>query len=372
MLIGIDASRAVTAQRTGTENYAYELIRQLIELDSNNRYRLYFNQPPPVDLFPASERVERRVIPFPRLWTHLRLAWEMLWQPPDLLFVPAHVLPIIGPRRTVVTVHDLGYLVYPQAHTPFQRWYLDVSTRWNARAATTVIADSKATRRDLIKRYGIDRHKIVVIYPGRDQSLQPVTDPTRLEAVRETYGLPPRYFSYVGTLQPRKNLVRLVEAYRLLFDQYPAPVIPDLVLAGKRGWLYDAIFARVQALGLTDHVHLPGYVAQEDLAPLLSGAHAFLMPSLYEGFGLPILEAMACGTPVICSDTSSLPEVAGDAALLVDPEDTWSIADGMGRLLSNDALRAELIERGFAQAECFDWTRCAWQVLNALEDRSRS
>lgn len=367
MLIGIDASRTVTAQRTGTEHYSLQLIRHLMALENDHRYRLYFNQPPENGLFAADPQVTQQVMPFPRLWTHLRLSWEMMWRPPDLLFVPAHVLPLWSPRRTVVTIHDLGYLYYPLAHRNFARWYLDQSTRYNAQVATLVIADSQATRQDLIRQYDVDPNKILVVYPGCDETFQPVSDPEVLAAARTRYRLPDPYFLYVGTLQPRKNLVRLVEAYRILLDQYPAPVIPHLVLAGKPGWFYDAIYCRVEDLGLAGRVHFPGYVRQTDLAALLSGAHAFLLPSLYEGFGLPVLEAMACGTPVICSNTSSLPEVAGDAGLLVDPEEPYAIADAMGRLLVNDDLCQALRERGLARATKFTWTRCARQTLDVLE-----
>ena len=366
-LLGVDASRVTTTQPTGTEHYACQLIRHLIALDQANRYRLYFNAPPPEGLFPDLAHVEERVIPFPRLWTHLRLSLEMLQAPPDLLFVPAHVLPLIRPRRTVVTVHDLGYLYYPEAHTPFARWYLDISTRWNARVATLILADSVATQRDLVRFYGTPLDKIRVVYPGPGQELSPARDPEALARVRQRYGLPARYMLYVGTLHPRKNLERLVQACHRLCQGYPGPLLPHLVIAGKKGWLYEALYRQIGLLGLQGRVHLPGYVPQEDLPALLSGAQAFLLPSLYEGFGLPVLEAMACGVPVICSNVSSLPEVAGDAALLVDPLDVQAITDAMARLLAHDTLRQELVERGLAQAARFSWLRCAQEALAVLE-----
>lgn len=371
MLIGIDASRAVAARRTGTENYSLHLIRELLAQGQDSRFRLYFNQAPAPGLFP--EGSELRIIPFPRLWTHLRLSLEMLSSPPDLLFVPSHVLPLAHPRRNVVTVHDLGYHYYPEAHTRFQSHYLRWSTRYNARTATRVLADSEATREDLMRYYGIPREKIVVVYPGRDETLVPVAEsPTRANLCAR-YGVRGPYLLYVGTLHPRKNLVRLVQAFASLLSSLSstAQVSLDslqLVLAGQKGWLYEEIFAQVRELGLAERVILTGYVPDSDLGSLLSGALAFVFPSLYEGFGLPVLEAMACGTPVVCSDVSSLPEVAGDAALYVDPLDVGAMAQALYQIAVDAGLRRTLVGRGFQQVHRFSWRRCAQETLQVLED----
>ncbi len=363
-LIGIDASRTVAAERTGTENYSLFLIRALLQLDRQNRYYLYFNQPPAPDLLAAAANVEQRVMPFPRLWTHLRLSWEMATRPPEVLFVPAHVLPLVHPRRSVVTVHDLGYLYYPQAHTPWARRYLQWSTAYNARSAAHVIADSQATKDDLIRHCGTPPQKVTVIYPGRDESFAPVQDAALLAATRERYGIPAPYVLYVGTLQPRKNLTGLLDAFASLLAQGR-----DLHLAivGKKGWLYEPLFARVRALGLEQRVHFTGYVPPADLPALLSGARLFVLPSLYEGFGLPILEAMACGTPVVCSAVASLPEVAGDAAILVDPHDTAQLAQALARVLDDPDLSQELVRKGLERATHFSWETCAQQTLLVLQ-----
>jgi glycosyltransferase involved in cell wall biosynthesis len=385
MLIGIDASRATAGQRTGTETYSLNLIRALIGLGTGHRFRLYTNgvsHAPGISEMPGAWG-EVRAIPFPRLWTHVRLSAEMLTRPPDLLFVPAHVLPLIHPRRSVVTVHDLGYLRYPAAHRPADRRYLDWSTRWNAQQATAVLADSQATKDDLARAYGVDPDKIRVVYLGRDEALGPVRAANELAAVRERYGIAGRYLLYVGTLQPRKNLARVIEAFARVVGAPPppqrwgeqSPPLPpqdwgpgglQLVLAGKRGWLYDDLFAQAARLGLTDRIIFPGYVAAADLPALLSGALAFVFPSLYEGFGIPVLEAGACGVPVITSNTSSLPEVAGDAALLVDPHDVDAIADAMYRLVTDADLRAELTRRGQENIKRFSWEKCARETLAVL------
>jgi len=364
MLIGIDASRSVAQERTGTENYSLNLIRRLLALQSDHRYRLYFNRlPPSYNLQPTTFHL--KIMPFPRLWTHLRLSWEMARRPPDLLFVPAHVLPIVHPRRSVVTVHDLGYLYYPQAHRLLDRLYLDLSTRYNARAAAHLIADSSATKRDLIERYGAEPDKVTIVYPGYDNTVfQPVRDEKAIEAIKARYNIAGDYILFVGTLQPRKNLIRLIEAFSNL--QSPISNI-QLIIAGKKGWLYEETFRQVEELGLEWKVVFTDYAPEGDLPALLSGASLFVFPSLYEGFGLPVLEAMACGTPVVCSNVSSLPEVAGEAAILVDPLDVEELATAMERVLGDEELRAELTERGFEQARRFSWEKCARQTLDVLE-----
>jgi len=368
MLIGIDASRATARERTGTENYSLFLIRALLALDGRNHYRLYCNQPPAADLFPPTDNMEVKVMPFPRLWTHVRLSWEMATHAPDVLFVPAHVLPLLHPRHSVVTVHDLGYLYYPQAYTPWTRWYLRWSTSYNARAATHLIADSEATKRDLLQHCRISPGKVTAVYPGYDPLFAPVRDPVRLAAVRARYGIPTPYVLYVGTLQPRKNLIGLLDAFAALAREDKQS---HLVIAGKKGWLYQPLFAHVGQLSLEERVHFIGYVPQEDLPALISGAHVFVLPSYYEGFGLPVLEAMACGTPVICSNTSSLPEVAGDAAILIDPQDTGQLVRALSRVLADPNLRHDLSERGMRQVRRFSWEKCAQQTLQILEHISQ-
>jgi len=359
MLIGVDASRALSAAPTGTEFYSRRLIEALLALEDPGSFRLYLRHVPEPGTFPGADC---RVIPFPRLWTHLRLSWEMARRPPDVLFVPAHVLPPVRPRASVVTVHDLGYLHFPGTHPPLQRLYLDISTRWNAAAADRIVADSQATKDDLASRYRVPPVKVAVAYPGRDETLAPVRGSEEIAAAKARYGIDGEYFLFLGTLQPRKNLARLVRAYAALETDRV------LVLAGKRGWLYGEILSQVQREGLDARVLLPGYVADEDKAALLSGATAFVFPSLYEGFGLPVVEAQSCGCPVVTSATSSLAEVAGDGALIVDPEDEAAISAAMRRLASEPELRRSLAERGLTNSRRFSWTTCARTVLGVIRE----
>ncbi len=365
MIIGIDASRAVTSQRTGTEAYAYFLIRALIPLASEYglRLRLYFNQPPPDDLFPQAAHVETAVIPFKRMWTHVRLAQELRQRPPDLFFTPAHVIPWSYRKASCATIHDLGYHHFPEAHTRRQSAYLRWSTRHNCRVSQFVIADSLATKQDLIKFYAMEPKRVHVVYPGIDPDLKPVTDGEVLTAVQHKFGITTPYLLYIGTLQPRKNLIRLIQAYARSNVQHA------LVIAGKKGWLSQPILEAVWALPLSiqQRILLPGFVAEEDKAALISGATALLFPSLYEGFGFPVLEGQACGIPILTANNSSLPEVAGQGALLVDPLDTTQIAAELQRIVKDEKLRADLVQHGFENVGRFTWQETAVTLLNLFQ-----
>lgn len=367
MLIGIDASRAVAAELTGTEHYSLRVIEALLEIGAAHRFRLYAPREPSLATAERLSAGEWRIIPLPRLWTHLRLSLELLQNPPDALFVPAHVLPLVHRRRGVVTLHDLGYLHYPGAHTLWQRLYLDWSTRWSARVARRVIVDSCATRNDLIAAYNTAARKVVVAHPaGRDLHL--LGNPSDDLSPLARWGLGTGFVLAVGTLQPRKNLIVLLEAFARLIGEGRLPAEARLVLAGRPGWLSDAILAHANASDLRGRVIVTGYVSDRELAALYRQAQVLAFPSLYEGFGLPVLEAMQCGLPVICANTSSLPEVAGDAALLVPPDDVAGWQSALERVYHEPELVRGLVERGLRQAERFSWRRCARTILDVIEE----
>jgi glycosyltransferase involved in cell wall biosynthesis len=363
VLIGIDASRTVLAQRTGTERYALEIIRALIDVAPEQQYVLYFNQPPQPDLLPRSNRVRWRVIPARRFWTLGRLSVEMARHPPDVLFVPAHSLPPILPRASVATVHDLGYLHFPGEHPPATRLLRRLSNRSSARRATRVVAISGATRDDLVRHEGVPTARISVVHHGKAPWFQPVTDRDQLAAVQAQYGLDRPYFLFVGTLQPRKNLERLLAAFDEFAATHPAPL---LALVGGIGWQTERLRQALASIHARDRVRLLGYVPDDELPPLYSGSLALAFPSLYEGFGLPALEAMACGAPVLTSSTSSMPEVVGKAGLLVDPQDTQAIAAGLAQLADDAELRRTLGERGQLRAGLFTWEHAAHETLAVL------
>lgn len=355
--IGIDISRLATAQKTGTERYTWEVLAELATHPGNDRYALYCRDVP-ADLPALPAHMHVRHIPMRRLWTHLRLAGELWRDPPQALFVPSHVLPwnvpFIRGMRVVTTVHDLGFLHFPAAHTTFQNAYLRLTTQWAARVADCVIAISEATAADFMAYTGIARERVRVIPHGVSSRFQPYA------ATPQPWA---RYLLYVGTLQPRKNLLRLIQAFAHA-DTHPET---QLVIAGRVGWLSEPLAQEINRLGLTDRVHLVGYVADAELPGLLAQARGFVFPSLYEGFGMPVLEAMASGTPVVCSNTSALPKVAGDAAILVDPLDVAAIAAGITMLDSSDAVYADYRQRGLDRVKMYSWQRCAQATIAAVK-----
>ncbi len=362
MIVGIDASRAVSRTPTGTETYSRELIRALLALDRSNKYRLYTRERVPREFF-QSAHAEIRTIPVSRLWTHLGLSLEMLTRTPDWLFVPAHVLPLFHPRRSIVTVHDLGQIHFPEAYPLRQRTYHTASALWNVRTATHILADSEATRDDLVKYYRVAPGKITVVYPAYDANLFcPPSEEGDIESIPMRLRVGKDYVLAIGTIHPRKNYIRLIEAFARLTNRNL-----QLIIVGRRGWLYDSIFARCHELDLEARVQFLDYVPAIEMPALVRGARLLAFPSLHEGFGLPILEAQACGIPVVCSMSSSMPEVAGDAALFVDPLDVEAIAGAMERVLGDDVLCSKLISHGLENVKRFSWKQSAEQVLRIFE-----
>lgn len=362
--IAIDASRSTSAQPTGTETYSLRLIQALCAANEGRpqpfRISLYLRDKPSAGLLADSPHVEPIVIPIPRLWTHLRFA-AALWQArPDITFVPAHTLPAVFPGRALATVHDLGFRYFPAAHPPLQRAYLEATTRFSQARATIVLADSQATAADLRRFYGTSPQKIRVVYPGVDGDKLRASA-ADVAAARAKYGLPERYFLFVGTLQPRKNIKRLAQAFAR-WRQEQDDGETALVLAGGKGWLFDDSW-----LEGARNVRLSGYVDAADKAGLLRGAIALVLPSLYEGFGFPAVEAMHAGTPVIASKTSSLGEIVGEAGLLIDPLNVAEMAEAMKRCSADEALPRELIHKGRQRAERFTWAAAAEQVMQAFE-----
>ena len=357
--IAIDASRTTAQRPTGTENYARRLIQSFIDANLSRaepqELTLYFRDKPAAELFPHNNKTRHIVLPFPRAWTHLRFASALWASRPDVCFVPAHSLPLLFPGAALVTAHDLGYKRFPAAHPPWQRRYLDMTTAYSQRRATLVLADSQATADDLSRFYGTPKEKIRVLYPGVDaDSLRAAKK--EIEHLRHRYQLPRRYFLFIGTLQPRKNIDGMVKAFKHWQAQGGDPQT-GLVLAGGRGWLFDENW-----LSSAEKVQHLGYVDEADKGALLSGALALLFPSLYEGFGFPVIEAMICGTPVIASNSSSMPELVADAGLLVDPQDTKAISAAMLRYASEPKLRERMMQKGKRQAAQFTWQRAAAQL----------
>jgi glycosyltransferase involved in cell wall biosynthesis len=309
-----------------------------------------------------------RVIPLSqrnltRVWHRLRLPLpvEAFIGSLDLFYSPDFVLPPVLRARTLLTVHDLSFVRHPQTADPHLYRYLNVAVPRSVRRADHILADSQNTAHDLTELWDVPSGKISVLYPGVESRFRPVTDAAELDRVRNRYDLPQHFIFTVGTLQPRKNYERLIRAFSQL-RVATKDHSHRLVVAGGKGWLYESIFDSVRELGLEERVLFPGFVDDEDLPALYTLADLFAFPSLYEGFGLPVLEAMACGTPVICSEASSLPEVAGDATLLVDPLDMEGWTQAMRQALNDEELRRSLVARGLAQARGFSWERAAREL----------
>jgi len=344
----------------GVSRYIHYLLRYLPQVDRRAEYVAFVG-----DARAHYEGWQMRAPLWPTGDPLRRILWEQLVQPLatrraklDLLHAPVYVGPLCKPCLLAVTIHDLSFYIYPEFFRPFQRRYLQHFTRWTSKRADQIIAVSESTRRDVIRFLGVAPDRVVTIPNGVEEIFRPLGR-ARLEAFRRRNGLPERMILFLGTLEPRKNLLVLLEAYALLRQRGAQEM---LVVAGGKGWYYESVYATVERLGLRRWVIFPGYVPWEELPLWYNAAELFVYPSLYEGFGLPPLEAMACGVPVVVSNVSSLPEVVGEAGVLVDPQDPQGLAVAMEELLADPARRRELAEAGLARARSFSWERTALQT----------
>jgi glycosyltransferase involved in cell wall biosynthesis len=370
MSICIDLS-AAAHERAGLGRYAASLALALLPRVPD--LRAFINHPAESHLRPPLSELTTHTVRLPRKRWRLRAAVSYFGAPSldgafagvRLYHATEHLLPVLRRSRSVFTLHDAAYLIYPAYHLPQNRIFLRLMMPRFLRRADVVIAVSEATRRDAERFYRLPARKLRVIPEGVEPRFRPVTDTARLAEVRHRHTLPERYILSVGTLEPRKNLVTLLEAYAALRRAGRLQPGAGLVLAGGKGWLYEDTLARLKALGLDADpaVVLTGYVPEADLPAILSGAEVFAFPSVFEGFGLPPLEAMACGVPVVCSNASSLPEVVGQAGVLLPPTDVAAWAAALERLLANPAERAERRALGLARAAQFTWEAAAEQTL---------
>jgi glycosyltransferase involved in cell wall biosynthesis len=366
--IGIDAT-ALPQQRTGVANYVFGLVRGLAAVDGDNSYVVFAKPHHIAELGVDRPNFRFQPVEFPA--RGLRLAWEQVGLPRhvraerlDVLHSPHYTMPLRHAARSVVTFCDMTFVLQPEVHQPVKRMFFPAMMRWSARHADRLITISESTRDDLLRLWDVDPERTTAVPLAAGPEYRPVSADAAAAACGRHGLRPGGYILYVGVLEPRKNVDRLVAA----FGQAGARLGGlDLVIAGRRGWMYDEIFAQVQALGLEDRVRFTGYVAQEDLPGLYGGARLFAYPSRYEGFGLPVLEAMRCGVPVVTTNVSSMPEVAGDACLLVSPDDVLGLADAMARLVEQPALAAELGRRGQERAAAFTWERCARETRAVYE-----
>jgi len=366
--IAIDA-HSVGAELAGNESYIANLIEALAEIDTTNQYTLYVTKRAALERFGGRwpNFAVRTTLPHtPLVRIPLTLSAELRRNPVDLLHVQ-FTAPPFAPCPTVVSIHDLSFEHLPQTFKRRSRTQLRLTVRHSARAAARVLAASEYTRSDLISTYGISPEMITVTLLAAPGHFHPVTAATELERVRQTYGISGEYILCVGSIQPRKNLSRLIAAYALLRGRGPTGKLPQLVLVGKRAWLYDQTIRTIHERGVSQSTILTGYVPDADLPALYSGALCFVYPSYFEGFGLPPLEAMKCGTPVIVGNRTSLPEVVGDAGLMVDPFDVAKMSAAIAALINDSDLRGRLRLEGLKQAALFSWQATARKTLEAYE-----
>ncbi len=376
MRIGIDCTAAVE-QAAGIGRFTRELASAMLRQPHQQELVLLAPRGAPrPNWVPPEARIMWCTLPFSSrlasiLWQRLRLpvSVQRFTGPLDLYHAPDYLLPPLGGCPGAVTIHDLSFLRHPELAEPRLVRYLEQRVPAAIAGANLIMADSEHTRQDIIKYFKVPNEQIAVVHGGVSDRFQPAPA-AATAAVRARYGLPERMLLMVSRLEPRKNIVGLLNAYRIFRDRSKMDV--PLVIAGSKGWRYQPIFDTVAQLNLTSWVHFLGHVPDEDLPALLTSATIFVYPSFYEGFGLPPLEAMACGVPVIASNTSSLPEVLGNAAMTVTPTDTEGLANAIELLLNEEALRVDLGARGKAQAMRFTWEAAAEQQLTAYQRLDRS
>jgi glycosyltransferase involved in cell wall biosynthesis len=358
MRIGIDASRAFFKNRTGIEEYSYQVIKSLRGKLKNAQVILYLQSWQEVDFdLPENWRIKRLWLP--RLWTQGRLSWELLIHPVDVLFVPAHTVPCIHPRRTVVTIHGLEYEFVPEAYSAWERVYMRISIRNSCRWAKKIICVSKNTRQDLMKLYGVSGEKTEIIHEGYDSELGKEI----VNLAQEKKESKP-YLLFIGRIEERKNVLGILKSFEVLKREYGVP--HRLILVGRPGFGFEKIQQELQRMDHRSDVVMKGFVSPAEKAELLAGSAVFVFPSFYEGFGLPILEAQHVGVPVVAANVSSIPEVAEESAILVDPNEPIFIAKMIHNLISDDGLRNDIIKRGHANVKRFSWDKCASEIAGVL------
>lgn len=429
MLIGIDASRANREHKSGTEWYAYYVIRWLAKLDQKNQYILYADKPLTGGLLDLTTKqhndslqINKNVVefnskgfqilkspgdnfkakildwPFTYFWTQIRLSWEMMVNSPDVLFIPAHTLPLVHPKKSVITIHDIAFererMLYehsyigPESKTTrkiinlmvkiftkgeFGANVLDYhswSARFALKNAKKIITVSNFTKKEMVDFYKAQEQKISVVSNGYNRRIyRKINDPEKIKEVLEKYDIKSPYILYVGRLEKKKNTPNLVEAFAIMKEENKE-IKHKLVLVGDASHGFDEVKYVIREYNINDDIIITGWVPELDLPYFYSGAAAFVFPSLYEGFGIPLLQAMACETPIAASQTTSIPEVAGDAAVFFNPKEARSIAREMKKIITDENLRQDLIVKGKNRVKNFSWQKCAEETLEILTDWS--
>jgi len=395
MLIGIDASRANKKNKTGTEWYAYNVIQELKKLiSSRDQVILYSKEELEGDLAILPANFRSKVLRWPPkfLWTQFRLSWEVFWHKPDVLFIPAHTIPIVCPKKTITTLHDVGFENFQNLYSnnpigpnnKIIRWVYGLFFRlltfgkyknneldyhrWSARLAVKkaakIITISDFSISQIHKYFPESKGKVYNVHNAYNKNYKPISEQQAIEKIKNKYNITSNYFFYIGRLEQKKNTPNLVRAFNIFkkTDSHDY----QLVLAGPDGYGIEEINNIINTSNLSDQVIRLGWIANENLPYLMNGAKAFVFPSAYEGFGIPIIEAMACGTPVITSNFGAMKEVAGNAALLVDSNNPNDIAAAMHKLVDDDTLREQKIGQGFERIKDFSWSKTASYINDLI------
>ena len=381
MKIGIDGSRAFINQRTGIEEYSYQVIKHLVDKLNDHEVILYvstnYEFSTNVRITNIQEDIRKelnlpqnwsvKIVKCFRFWTQLGLSLEMLLHPVDVLFVPAHTVPFVHPRKTIVTVHGLEYEVMPHAYSFWERFYMRLSIKNSCHWAQTIIAVSENTKKDLMKLYQVPEKKIQVVYEGysADAKSQISNLKSQINPKSQIQNHKPCLL-FIGRLEERKNILGIIKAFEILKEQYKIP--HKLVLAGRGGYGFSNIELVIGISKYKNDIIQLGFVKDEDKFNLIAGADVFMFPTFYEGFGIPILEAQSVGVPVVTSNTSSMPEVAGDSAMLVDPKNCEEIARATYKLISDKSLKDDIIKKGSENVQRFSWEKCAQEIVHTITD----
>lgn len=376
MIIGIDGNEANVIRKVGISEYSFELLRQFKKFSlSNIKYHIYLKDSPLEHMPEESEAWKYEIVGPKKLWTQIGLPLHLFFEKPrpDIFFSPTHYAPRFSPIPTAISIMDLSYVHFSEMFAKKDLYQLKQWTAYSVKQAKVIFTISKSSRRDILKYYHIPEVRVVVTYPGikipfssRSVGLRSKT----MEELRKKFAISDKFILFVGTLQPRKNIERLIEAFASVKHQASSIKDLELVIVGKKGWLYESILEAPKKHNVEHAVKFLDFVSDDDLESLYTHAICYCLPSLYEGFGLPVLEAMQRGCPVITSNVSSLPEAGGKAALYVNPEDVNDIAKKLALIMQDGELRKELIHKGYEQVKKFSWEKTAKETLEVLQKLS--
>ena len=365
MIIGIDGSRAFLKQKTGIEEYSYQVIKNLRNKLRDCEVVLYLRKSQKVDFdlfadeagLPKNWRI--KILKWPKFWTQFGLSLEMFFHPVDVLFISAHIVPIIHPPKTFVVVHGLEYEIVPTAYSVWERFYMRHSIKLSCRWAKKIIAVSKNTKKDLIELYKIPENKVEVIYEGANINKREL----KIEKKYEEYK---PYLLFVGRLEKRKNIEGIISSFEILKEKYSIP--HKLILTGSPGYDYEAIKLKIKKNKYEKEIIEFGFVDEKEKFNLIKNSEVFVFPTLYEGFGLPILEAQVLGVPVVASNISSIPEIGGDSLVYATPSEPISIADSIYKVINDENFKNVIIKRGYENVKRFNWAKCANSIADLLSN----